>query len=134
VVCCVAEPVGAGLGVWLGVGEGVGVGVGVDDGLGVGVGVGAFDDRPEVHVTELPSALRTHFMVEPVLVSVPAPGGAGLSALPAGGTGTTDRTGGADELPDVTATVLVVPDVVEVEPDLTICRSCWLADCLTACT
>ena len=93
VVCCVAEPVGAGLGVWLG----VGVGVGVDAGLGVGVGVGVLEDRPEVHVTELPSALRTHCMVEPVLVSVPAPGGAGLSALRPGGLGTTDRTGGADE-------------------------------------
>ena len=102
--------------------------------VGVGVGVGVLDDRPEVHVTELPSALRTHCMVEPVLVSVPAPGGAGLSALPAGGTGTTDRTGGADEFPDLTVTVLAGAAVVEVEPVFTICRSCWLADCLTACT
>ena len=108
--------------------------MGVDAGLGVGVGVGVLDDRPEVHVTELPSALRTHCMVEPVLVSVPAPGGAGLSALPAGGTGTTDRTGGADEFPGLTVTVLVDAAVVEVEPVFTICRSCWLADCLTACT
>lgn len=65
----VGVAVGSGVDAGVGVAVTVGVGVGVGVGVAVGVGVGVEDAVgccPDVHVTELPSALRTHTICEPV--------------------------------------------------------------------